>query len=159
MNLTTYMLKKIKIALFVATFLIFADSKSQQFDVTLTHQSMYSADDPAIFREFITCRSVNSGRTVSIGTVDGAPGPLRWFFNEIDSSGVKVSTNCKEIKSSPNTRFIVLMDIKPLKSNLGYVACGYQFSNMSPNIFKPLSILFDISGVPNQIGCCYELSK
>jgi len=142
------MLKKLNIALFVATFLMYADSKSQQFDVTLTHQSMYSADDPAIFREFITCRSVNSGRTVSIGTVDGAPGPLRWFFNEIDSSGVKVLTNCREIKSSPNTRFIVLMDIKPLKSNLGYVACGYQFSNTSPNIFKPLSILFDISGVP-----------
>ena len=50
------MLKKLNIALFVVTFLMYADSKSQQFDVTLTHQSMYSADDPAIFREFITCR-------------------------------------------------------------------------------------------------------
>ena len=46
---------------------------SQQFDVTLTHQNTYTADDPAIFREFITCRSVNSGKTVSIGTNAGPP--------------------------------------------------------------------------------------
>jgi hypothetical protein len=155
MNLTTYMLKKLKIALFVATFLMYADSMSQQFDVTLTHQSIYSADDPAIFREFITCRSVNSGKTVSIGTVDGAPGPLRWFFNEIDSSGKIDSLNCLEIKASPNTSSIVIMDIKPLHSNNGYIACGYQFSNTSPNIFKPLSILFNNAGVP-QKGYTYN---
>lgn len=148
MNLTTYMLKKLQIALFVATFLIYADSMSQQFDVTLTHQNTYTADDPAIFREFITCRSVNSGRTVSIGTVDGAPGPLRWFFNEIDSSGKIDSLNCLEIKASPNTQFIVLMDIKPLQSKNGYIACGYQFLNTTPNILKPLSVLFDNTGVP-----------
>lgn len=144
------MLKNFKIALFVATFLMFADSKSQQFDVTLTHQSVYSADDPAIFREFINCKSVNSGRTVSIGTVDGASGPLRWFFNEIDSAGQIDSLNCLEIKASPNTSSIVIMDIKPLLSNDGYIACGYQFLNTMPNILKPLSILFNNAGIPQK---------
>ena len=56
------MLKKLKIILFVSTFLTSANSWSQQFDVTLTQNTGgYAYDDPAIFREFIHCKSVNNG--------------------------------------------------------------------------------------------------
>ena len=147
------MFKTLKISLFLATYLIISDGLCQQFDVTLTHQNTYTSDDPAIFREFITCKSVNSGKTVSIGTIDGASGPLKWFFNEIDSSGQVDSLNCLEIKSSPNTSSIVIMDIKPLNNNNGYIACGYHFLNSIPNILKPLSILLNNAGVPQK---CYS---
>jgi hypothetical protein len=146
------MFKTLKISLFFATLLISSTSWCQQFDVTLTHQNTYTSDDPAIFREFINCKSVNSGKTVSIGTVDGASGPLRWFFNEIDSAGQIDSLNCLEIEASPNTSSIIIMDIKPLLSNSGYVACGYHFLNSMPNILKPLSILLNNAGVPQK---CY----
>jgi len=143
------MLKKLKIILFVSTFLTSANSWSQQFDVTLTQNTGgYAYDDPAIFREFIHCKSVNNGRTVSIGTVDGLSHPLRWFFMEVDSLGVKVLSNCRQIESSPNSRSIVLMDVQMLRNKSGYVACGYQFLNTNPAILKPLSVLFNVSGVP-----------
>jgi len=133
----------------VVFFLIIARCNAQQFDVTLTQNiGSYTYDDPAIFREFVTCKSVNPGRTISIGTVDGFSNPLRWFFIEVDSSGKRISSNCKEITASPYIRSIVLMDIKVLRNNSGYVACGYQFSNSDPYILKPLAVLFDNTGMP-----------
>ncbi len=143
------MCKTLKISLFFATFLISSASWCQQFDVTLTQNlGGYTSDDPAIFREFVHCKSINEGRTVSVGTVDGLSQPLRWFFIEVDSLGVKVLSNCRQIESSPNTRSIILMDIQMLRNKSGYVACGYQFLNTNPAILKPLSVLFDGSGVP-----------
>jgi len=143
------MFKTLKISLFFATFLISSASWCQQFDVTLTQNlGGYTSDDPAIFREFVHCKSINEGRTVSVGTVDGLSQPLRWFFIEVDSLGVKVLSNCRQIESSPNTRSIILMDIQMLRNKSGYVACGYQFLNTNPAILKPLSVLFDGSGVP-----------
>ena len=143
------MFKTLKISLFFASFLISSASWSQQFDVTLTQNlGGYTSDDPAIFREFVHCKSINEGRTVTVGTVDGLSHPLRWFFIEVDSLGVKVLSNCRQIESSPNTRSIILMDIQVLRNKSGYIACGYQFLNTNPAILKPLSVLFDGSGVP-----------
>ncbi len=143
------MQKKIIKVLFVATFLMCADIKSQQFDVTLTQNlGGYTSDDPAIFREFVHCKSVNTGNTVCMGTVDGLSTPLHFFMMEVDSLGVKVAANCRSIESFPNTKSIVLMDLKPLKRKNGYVGCGYQFLKSNPGILKPLTMLLDATGYP-----------